>query len=204
MKKILSIDLSFVMSPSIDEYEDWVRHSTWPSKKIQWEMFVKKMGYEPESCPKREKYLVEVLKGVLPSLSSPEHLVFSSNHSDIVERISGHKDLIIHNIDQCHDIYYEEWSSPTHLDSHNWVWWLDKNEQIESYSWFGNKNSREYEGHMDLGCSFFKTHERRDSAQPMDDPDFVFVCESPEWVPSDSRHTYRTMRSLANSYFKAG
>ena len=43
MQKILSIDLSFVMSPSLHLYEDWAL-GTWTDTHTQWEMLNSKMS----------------------------------------------------------------------------------------------------------------------------------------------------------------
>ena len=186
------------MSPTIDSYIDWVHHQ-WPSRKVQWEMFSKKMGSDPRTCPKREKFLLKIFEKSLRNLNSPDDVAFASSHSEISNYIGENSDLIIHSIDHRHDIYYSEWNDPHTLNDHNWVWWLDKSNQVESYTWFGNKNSESYDRHMALNCSYFTVFDR--CQQPMADPDFIFVCESPMWVPPSRRPLFRTMRTLLNNYF---
>jgi len=200
MKNILSIDLSFVMALSVGSYEEWV-HSRWKSSSVQWEMISRKMGDLPKSCPRREKYLLKIFEKALENLVDPKQIVFASHHDDIINHVKDFHELIIDNIDHSHDIYYNQWNSPVELNEYNWVWWLDKNHQIDEYNWFGNKNSQDYCDYMPLYCEYNKINDRR-RHKPTTKPDFIFVCESPSWVPSECRRLYSTMRALADNYFK--
>ena len=200
MQKILSIDLSFVMSPSLHLYEDWVL-GTWTDTHTQWEMLNSKMGENPSACPRREKYLIKIFKKSLSNLQSSDQLKFSRNHLDIIDAIGNHSGLEIDNIDQHHDIFYSEWNKPHDLNDKNWMWFLDKKNQVEEYRWFCNKNSQSYDFCMPFHCEYCEISDRR--SKPMTNPDFIFICESPRWVPPNQRTLFRTMQQLANNYFRS-
>ena len=199
MQKILSLDIDYIMAPSIHVYDDWV-DGHWVNPAIQWEMIKKKMGVEPISCPKRESYLLKIFKKALTSLDSPDQIVFARDHHKILESIGKSQNLIIDNVDHHHDIYYAGWNKPQDLNEGNWVWWLDNSNQLEEYTWFGNKNSETYDNSMPFHCHYRQIFDRR--YHPMSKPDFIFVCESPHWVPPDSRTLFSTMHRMANNYFK--
>ena len=199
MQRILSLDIDYIMAPSIHIYDDWV-DGHWVNSAIQWEMLEKKMGFTPEPCPKRENYLLRVFERALKNLKKPEQIRFSRDHHEILDDIGSCENLIIDNVDHHHDIYYSEWNSPQTLNEGNWVWWLDKNHQIEEYTWFGNKNSESYDNSMPFHCTYRQITDRR--YLPLSAPDFLFVCESPHWVPPDSRSLFRIMQRMADNYFK--
>lgn len=199
MKRILSIDIDYIMSPSIHIYDDWV-DGHWVNSATQWEIIKKKMGFEPRSCSKRAEYLLKIFTKALSNLESPEQVRFSRDHHTILESIGTSDNLIIDNVDHHHDIYYYDWNTPQTLNEGNWVWWLDKNNQIDEYTWFGNRNSEIYDKSMPFHCVYRQIFDRR--FRPMANPDFLFVCESPHWVPPDSRGLFRTMQKLADNYFK--
>ena len=199
MQRILTLDIDYIMSPSIHVYDDWI-DGHWVNSATQWEMVVKKMGVEPTHCTRRADYLLKIFLRALEFLNDESQIKFARDHHSILEHIGEHKDLIIHNVDHHHDIFYKGWSDPSILNEGNWVWWLDKKEQIEEYTWFGNLNSERFDQSMPFYCEYNKVFDRR--RRPMTNPDFIFVCESPHWVPPNSRSIFSTMQHLANNYFK--
>tara|TARA_B100000131_G_scaffold213207_1_gene204978 strand:- start:3102 stop:3740 length:639 start_codon:yes stop_codon:yes gene_type:complete len=199
MKKILSIDIDYMMSPAIHIYDDWV-DGHWVNATVQWEMINRKMGFIPGSCVKRENYLLRIFERALKNLDDPSQVVFRKNHHEILDTIGNCNDLVIDNVDHHHDIFYSGWNSPQSLNEGNWVWWLDREERVEKYRWFGNKNSEVYDKSMPFHCEYRQVFDRR--YLPMSDPDFIFVCESPHWVPPECRVLFRKMQSHADIYFK--
>jgi len=199
MWKILSIDIDYIMAPSIHVYDDWV-NDHWVDTHIQWKMITQKMGVEPISCEKRVKYLLQVYEKALSSLKLPEQIKFSKDHHQLLNYVGDRHDLIIDNIDHHHDIFYEGWNSVNEVNEGNWVWWLDHNHQLQKYTWYGNKNSESYDQSMPFRCEYDQVFDRR--RRPMTDPDFIFICESPQWVPPGSRQLFKIMRKRADNYFK--
>ena len=198
-QRVLTLDLSYMMSPAIHRYEDWV-NSNWSSEIQQWEMMGKKLGWYPIACRRRRDYLLRVLRRALPNLKSKDQVLFVRYQNEILDHIDSKRTLIIDNVDQSHDIYYVNQTTPDMVCENNWVWWADRAGCLSSYRWFSNRNSIKYDNYMPLGCQFSYVSDRR--RMPMSDPDLIIICESPFWVPPQERTLFRTMRREIDSYFR--
>ena len=198
-KRVLTLDLSYMMSPAIHQYEDWV-YGNWTSEVQQWEMMGKKLGWYPIPCRRRSEYLLRALQRALPSLKNKDQVLFVRHQHEILDHIDLKSHLVIDNVDQSHDIYYAGHTTPDVACDYNWVWWADRNGCLSSYRWFSNRNSVKYDNYMPLTCHFSYISDRR--RMPMSDPDLVVICESPFWVPPQERALFRIMRREVDSYFQ--
>jgi hypothetical protein len=198
IQRVLSIDINYIMAPDIKRYTDWI-HDDWTNITQQWQMVSRKFGRVPKHCDKRSDYLLDIFKTALSSVDGPHRVIFESDHHVILEHINELSDLIIHNVDHQHDIFYSGMGQTRRLCENNWIWWLDREGAIKEYTWFGNRCSVPYDMSTPLRCKF-KTVTRKNQ-KPMTDPDLIFVCGSPHWVPESGQELYRTMQSASHSYW---
>ena len=198
IQRILSLDISYIMAPEIAHYTDWL-HDNWDNTRQQWEMVVRKFGAAPEPCPRRIEYMLSVFKRALPSVDGSSRVIFSRDSHDILEHVSELSDIVIHSVDHHHDIFYAGKTHLNQLNKNNWVWWLDRDNVIKEYTWFGNRSSAPYDESVQLRCKFKSVS--RKNQKPMSNPDLIFVCQSPSWVPESGQELYRTLQSISDSYW---
>ena len=198
-ERVLLIDLSYIMGPSMPLYEEWIS-GHWSSEVKQWDIMSKKLGWLPPSCPRRSKYLLRVLHRALPNLRNRDQVLFLRSRSDVLEHTASSENLVLHGVNHHHCIYYAGRNSPDFVDENNWLWWIDRMGRLSEYCWFNNSNSERYDNYMPLICDYTQVTDRR--RLPMSNPDLIIICESPFWVPPNERSLFRSIRCEVDSYFK--
>lgn len=210
VKKVLSIDIDYLMSPCINLYNDCIgsdefQHGNLWDKLNQLRGIDKHLAYDERSLVELTSLFCNQLRHV-----PKENIFFAEEHDMILEQLSkikGEK-FDIYNVDHHHDIYYnpQQKSEVDRFDFAclaNWVYYLGKNDKINKYYWVRNENSAR-----------FSDAERIELTFPFDDEtycqdlikldhdvifDYIFVCRSNDYLPKKCDYLFDLFYRMACS-----
>ena len=188
---ILSIDLDWIMEPSIEAYN----HITMEDRLGPARMWEKIMSIIPNinlDCDLSKFHNLYFLL-----LDKGKHLVFKDiyigyDHHEIYNFLLNSTDITtdtplhIVNIDHHHDLGYPELNDEqrafNELSIANWMYYINKDYNVQEYMWINNKNSlppREQE------IQQLKKYIHTTDLTILDHMHFdkIFFCTSWEWVP---------------------
>ena len=209
VKKVLSIDMDYIMGPSIQLYNDCAGNDEFRQGKF-WEKVNQLRGLD-EFLKYDEKSLLYVMELFAKNAAAlkPENIFFASEHDMILEFLcadEAKKDFRfdIYNVDHHHDIYYnpQQKSEVDRFDFAclaNWVYYLGKNHKIEKYHWISNNLSQPFDKNELHNLIFpvdFDTAKKRKNLFDIDF-DYVFVCRSAEYFPDKFKHFFELLRVTA-------
>jgi hypothetical protein len=211
--KLLSIDLDYIMEPSIGIYEDigWDDH---PSKR--WKNYFSESDNTNLSI--NEKNLQYCFSIFLKAINNCDNIHFSYNHDSILDNITDCDDIDLINIDHHDDIIYpfhdipkddpnfnklelkslsfsyEEIKRNNQVHEGNWISLLSIQNRINSYTFIGNQESINFSKSKK---SFIKSkipkfqYFTRDQ-YVFDDYNFdqIFMCLSPQYIPPCHWHYF--------------
>lgn len=194
-KKILSIDLDYILSPCINLYNDLVFANENPEK--IWEKVNKLRNVDKHISYDNEnlKYVFNVFSNALSKLKDKNNVTFANNHDAILFRLADKRyeadSFTVYNIDHHHDIYYSE-NSKSEVDRFdvasvaNWVWYLDKHKKLSEYKWICNENSFFPEGEVTSNAKMdaYRGKTYKDIFD-VEEWEYIFICNSPHWFPRD-------------------
>lgn len=210
VKNVLSIDMDYIMNPTIGLYNDWVSFGEYKTMKPEefWQALYKKIDMEPHLEYDKEAllYIVKTFSRAIASLPK-DAIYFSLEHDGILNFLCADEKKIgetyeIYNIDHHHDIYYGQEQKDLidrfdYTDPANWVYYLGKNKKIEEYHWLRGSNSVpfELEGVLDL---YFPI----DMETPKEEIDnikfdYVFVCCSKFFYPPKFTQFFDMLKLIA-------
>tara|TARA_A100001015_G_scaffold319899_1_gene444382 strand:+ start:3335 stop:3895 length:561 start_codon:yes stop_codon:yes gene_type:complete len=167
---VLTIDVDYAFSPSISEYDDFVRGSA-IELDLQLEQ-LEKLGLKPRLNEEKFSELVSVAT----KLDKNVQLRKITHHQEILNALPDCS-VTIFNIDHHHDIFYPGWHDKEILDEGNWVYHL---KSCDGYFWIRNKDSEEAPEH-DLPF-FIRELYMRDLLSSFPSFDLVVFCASPHWT----------------------
>lgn len=212
IKKVLSIDMDFLMGPCINLYNDCAGNEEF-HKGNYWEQLNIIRGIDKHLSYDENKLvlIIELLATQLRKLSE-DKFFFAEEHDMILEHLcrEDNKNEIfdIYNLDHHHDIYYapEQKSEVDRFDFAclaNWVYYLGKNEKINKYYWVRNENSmafpfeelRELTFPVDTD-TYYRDLERLISEV---DFDYVFICRSSEYFPDKYNYLFDALLAMARA-----
>lgn len=192
MAKIVTIDFDIVMAPSIDLYNNF-SHSSW-EERYERHPLLKLADADYIMYHKITQYLL----WVVPQMKK-EDIHFIANHQSILNYINNKADPIdIINIDHHHDIMYAEGLEK--LTCGNWLAWIDKEFNLNSYLWVYDNNSR-FPKPKDEKDKYkkknFLTYPDMDYKK-YSIPDKLIICLSGEWVPPQYKHLFFVWFDICN------
>lgn len=127
-------------------------------------------------------------------LSDPKFVlgrnVFSSpTHKDIyrflcMQDFTGNDVLEVYNIDFHHDMYHYRIPNGDRVNCSNWARVMLEDFPKSTYKWIRREDSEIYTLFGEVEC------EHTTSLEGLDDIDFIFICESPEWTPPHLHDKY--------------
>lgn len=208
LKKVLSIDMDFIMGPCIQLYNDMV--AGYQNEYDVWERVRKERDIEPHLRYDENKlaFIFDIFtKGIMDA--DKDKIMFARNHDSILDLLCTEEgkqyvyDIV--NIDHHHDIGYSfdnfrEVENFDFASLNNWVWYLNKHNRLRTYTWVRNANSGELgKPTEDFKVDFIyePTEDYRHPKFFEEKYDYVFVCCSPEWFPEKFVHLFLIMRQIA-------
>lgn len=205
IKTILSIDLDFILSPSIQLYNDLVVKE--PYYKL-WEMIEYSRNVENFLLydENKLKFIYDILKKV-----KNHKTYFGETHENILfmieENITTKDKIDLYNIDHHHDINFNvtqedlayNWDV---VDCGSWITFLQKNKIINNYFWINNKNSKPYLGKTEC-CPLIQTicyDEEPNFRLP--NFDMIYITSSQQWFPPKFLYIIEDLKKFLNQKFE--
>lgn len=211
VKKVLSIDMDYVMAPCIDLYNDCAGMVEFEEGNF-WERVNIIRGID-KYLSYDEKKFVGVLRLLAAQLRKldKDRFFFAEEHDMILEFLCNKNKsgevFDVYNVDHHHDIYYgqEQKSEVERFDFAciaNWVYYLGKNNLVNKYFWVRNENSSVFPREEVSGLSFpidFDTYcgDLERLIREDIEFDYVFVCRSNEYFPEKFNHLFDALYQTA-------
>mgnify|MGYP003122147765 FL=1 len=140
-----------------------------------------------------------------------KRIVFGRHHHQIIPEIINEDNIILHNLDDHHDIQYKPWQitdmvgEPPMVTHGCWVGMMMLLKKIKEYYWYINHDSlvdftdwtHKVVYQHNEGMPFC-IEEDVDKAHQIESYDLIFVAHSPEYARNYS--TYAIMSALYQSY----
>ena len=206
--RVLSIDLDYIMAPSIELYET-LQHDANPT--TRWNQLFDNSDFRDCHFYIDQGNLLFCFDIYLKGLQSCRSVSFGYEHDSILFDIKHFSDIDLINIDHHDDVFcadyakdfdyetalnkeYFEICNANRVHDGNWVAWLASQKKINSYTWIGNKNSsckRRNSYNQTIIPNYWNV-EREDYKFDNYKFDHIFVCLSPQYIPKNHWH-YFTM-----------
>lgn len=215
--RILSIDLDYIMGPSIGEYEDYFWND---NASVRWgNLFRFKPEIKEYNLPFDKGHLFYLFKLFNRCLHNDVEISFAYDHDNILYHIGDKTDLEIINIDHHHDVLYHAdgiWEekhpngTPSikgnkhefyhtknnhDVDEGCWIAYLRAQDRIKSYTWITSQNAIDNVGDKDM--QYFNglvPNMRITTKEEYDildyDFDHMHLCLSPQYIPPVHWHLY--------------
>ncbi len=220
IKKVLSIDIDYVMSPTIqlynELYETIEKGGNDPMK-----MSYKDYWDKVEELTESRRFLeydqakYDAVKDLCLKVAEylpPENIYFAREHDAILTFLCQDKKKVdyiydIYNVDHHHDIYYNDsqkaWVHRFNFaQCANWVWYLYENKKLNQYFWIRNENSKRYPFvgnngcNKDLACPEFYSMSNIKEVKELESRtfDYMFLCRSNNYLPFKFESLFNNLR----------
>jgi hypothetical protein len=205
IKKVLSIDLDFILKPIIQLYNDMV-------KKEPYQLLWSKI--EEERCIQDFlKYDEDKLKFIYDILNTInlKKIYYGNSHESILlaiqEEIGKNDKIELYNIDHHHDINYNIDQENLALiydvvDCGSWVTLLHKNKLIQKYIWIKNSNSKKYRGKKESSPYLIEYNFEDYSQITFSDFDMIYITSSQQWFPPKFLYIIEDLKKFLNQKFE--
>ena len=151
--RVLALDLSYVMAPSISRY------GTVPTSKhvdiekhwdcVRETLDITRFRFSLERLSEMTKSFSKALKNVD---KDQVHLV--QYQSDMLPTLILEDHLVIHNIDHFHDFLSGPYSGGLGIQDDGWIAELDRLKLVDEYIWWRNRNSGGLDECFSCNCSY--------------------------------------------------
>ena len=199
---VLSIDFDIIMAPDINLYNSKVgHHGETIDKLIEVFPLLGDIRADFRHYQILLNYILEATKHI-----HVEDIRISQTHEDIKNVLAYCQDATVYNIDHHHDLGYgnnppKDENGETPCTCANWGEIFLEKGNISHLVWLKNTNSEyELEGNLDR---FGDKLEIKDlytvSLKDLPQMDKIFICLSPEWVPSTYHPLFYTILDLINA-----
>jgi len=218
--RVLSIDLDYIMGPVIELYNE-VGYQSDPINR--WQNLFDNTAFKESHFYIDQGNLVYCYDLFLEAIKSSPSVSFGYEHDSILYQIAENDNLEIINIDHHDDMFNGHYSEidgnvddqeilQMELDDlkngaapneGNWGAWLYSQGKLKSFTWIGNKTSRNTDRTnfvKGLLGKNYRTYSRDNFNIFNKKFDHVFVCCSPQYMPKNHWH-YFTMFILAYEIF---
>lgn len=216
--RILSIDLDYIMGPSIKKYEDFFWNDNASSRWSNFFRFNSK-GIKENDLPFDKGHLFYLWKLFHKCLYNDVPVSFAYDHDNILYSIGDKTDLEIINVDHHHDVLYHgdmihsdlnpdktrsvkgnkhdyhHIKNYNDVDEGNWIAYLRTQDRVKSYTWITNEHAI-----ADLDPTELKYYQglipkmRVTTKEEYDIMDYHFdhmhLCLSPQYIPPVHWHLY--------------
>ena len=214
MKRVLSIDLDYIMKPSIEKYElsDDVFHYENPS--LRWSNFFEFSGITSNNLDIDVSNLMYCYKVFLEAIKSSKSVSFGYDHDAILFSIEDYEDISLINIDHHDDflsgrseeldhkilestgasrvIEYEHIIKSNYVHEGNWIGWLSLKNKLKDFVWISNENSSNKGRNEFIKTVFpkYKCLTKDEFKFSTFEFDHVFVCLSPQYISPQHWHYF--------------
>ena len=205
--KVLSIDLDYIMSPSIELYET-LAHDYNPT--TRWNGLFDHSDFRDSHFLIDQGNLLFCFDVFLKALRHCQDVSFGYEHDSILFDIKETSNIDLINIDHHDDVLepyyfnndmdyenalkrgYDQVAKANRVHEGNWIAWLASKSKINSYTWIGNKNSnskRRNFFNVQIVPNYLNVERE---AYKFDDYkfDYIYVCLSPQYIPKNHWHYF--------------
>jgi len=183
---VLSIDIDFISSPSIELYSYDISGTEDPH--LRWQEIFSETGLKESDLNINPHNIMFIQEIFLKALEYNPKVDFGLTHDSILFELMKFKDKVnIINIDHHHDIYYDN-NDGKHILKYNypkestWVKYLQNEEKLNSYTWIHNTNSN-LEGLELLEFTTPTIHTLKEDFSLDTKIDYIYLCLSPQYLP---------------------
>ena len=212
--KILSIDLDYFMSPTIQLYNNIFFDN---NPLTRWKDLFNNTDFKENHLIIDQSNLLFCFDIFLKSLKHCDKVSFGYEHDSILFSLRNMSDIELINIDHHDDVLggsyisnvsndvegalskeYYDLSQDGRVNESNWVSWLANEDKLKSYTWIGNENSNKSKNYFNQQIipnylNIEKENYKFDNFKF----DHIYVCLSPQYIPKNHWH-YFTM--FINTY----
>ena len=202
MKRVLSIDLDYIMEPSIEKYQlsCIFQHN---NPEVRWSNFFQFSGVTSNNLDINVSNLMYCYKVFLQAIKNSKSVSFGYDHDAILFSIEGYEDIdLIHidhhddflagHFDGRSDLEYKKIIENNLVDEGNWIAWLSVRNKLKEFIWISNENSSNKDRN-----EFIEQVFPNYQCLTKDEFDFstfafdhVFVCLSPAYIPPQHWHYF--------------
>lgn len=209
MINILSIDVDWIMEPSIESYNS----KTLETQEDTWKnilLAAPKVNYPADA--RKYNRLVELLFSSSNKVSK-ENIYLADSHEEIIKAINQwniRDEFSIYNIDHHHDCGYNITEEKLEDDLNkltcaNWVVYLrNKNSNFVQYTWINNNNSITLL--PEAYIPYIPNFSSNISLGILEDIkfDYIFICKSYIWIPPEHRPLIESLYFSLKQYYQIG
>lgn len=202
MKRVLSIDLDYIMEPSIEKYQlsCIFQHN---NPEVRWSNFFQFSGVTSNNLDINVSNLMYCYKVFLQAIKNSKSVSFGYDHDAILFSIEGYEDIDLIHIDHHDDFLAGHFDGRTDLeykkiiennlvDEGNWIAWLSVKNKLKEFVWISNENSRNKTRNGFIKSVFpnYKCVTKEVFKFPTFEFDHVFVCLSPQYISPKHWHYF--------------
>ncbi len=216
-KKVLSIDLDYIMGPTIELYNGIY----WDSNPLtRWEGLFANSDFDESHFYIDQAALLYCYDVFIKGLKNCSSVSFGYDHDAILYRIKDLSDIEVINIDHHDDVmsgnleddlkygeeddtgernnylkreYYYMYKHDRVCEG-NWGSWLHAKGKLKSFTWIHNDNSANLQRddyNFKLLGDKYNSKRREDYTFEDYNFDHIFICLSPQYVPKSHWHYFR-------------
>ena len=204
--KVLSIDLDYIMGPTIELYNG-LFHNDDPA--VRWDALFNRSDFKETHLYIDQSNLLFCFNTFLKAIKNCDNVSFGYEHDSILFAIADCKDIDLINIDHHDDVFSEEYVGKmsdedayktefyeilkyNRVHEGNWGAWLGGNNKLKSFTWIGNENSAN-KVHNQYNAEVVPNYQNIEKENyNFDDYNFdhIFVCMSPQYIPPNHWHYF--------------
>ena len=198
---VLSIDMDWIMAPSIEAYNHLVYTNKGISLDDVLNTYMPGINVEADM----EKFY-QIIRLILTAADGIErkNKGYSNRHDDIIGflDLKEMQKINLFNIDHHHDLGYDSLAPGDkyyHLNCGNWVNNLANKGIIETYGWVNNETSiLPDQDHLKNISNYFISKDINILSNTTFDK--IFISGSPEWLPKKYHFLTKTANSVLDAY----
>lgn len=207
--KVLSIDLDYIMGPTIELYNGLFFDDN-PS--LRWRQLYDFSDFKEHHFYIDQSNLLFCYNTFLKSIKKCKNVAFGYEHDSILFDLKDGENIEIINIDHHDDFFggdyephmggfereYQNIVDHGIIHEGNWGAWLSSIGKLKSFTWIGNSNSSNKKSiakisqHLPNFSNVEKENYQFDNYQF----DYIFVCLSPQYVPKNHWHYFSMFISV--------
>lgn len=200
--KVLSIDLDYIMRPSIELYNGLHFDA---NTTIRWENLFSNSDFQESHFYIDQSNLLFCFNVYMKALKHCDYVSFGYEHDSILFTLQDYDNIDLINIDHHDDVFggdyngengyqieYHQIVNHNRVHEGNWGAWLASKEKLNSFTWIGNPNSKnKIRNHVNESLiKNYQNIEKEDYKFSDYNFDHIFVCLSPQYIPKNHWHYF--------------
>lgn len=207
--KVLSIDLDYIMGPSIELYNGLFFDDN-PS--LRWRQLYDFSDFKEHHFYIDQSNLLFCYNTFLKSIKNCKNVSFGYEHDSILFDLKDYENIEIVNIDHHDDFFggdyephlggldreYQNIINHDIIHEGNWGAWLSSLGKLKSFTWIGNSNSSNKKSIQKISQYLpnFSNVEKENYQFENYDFEYIFVCLSPQYIPKNHWHYFSMFISV--------